>query len=101
MTDKQVRDNNRKTWTNLRQYELSYRHGTDILPRTKYFQCESPSDAFDAFYRSLHKKTESTVVVYMTVDNPYSHKPEIVDVHELLTENPKYTGITVDNDQLY
>ena len=95
MTKNTTRDKNRKSWTNLRDYELSYRHGTDALPQTRYFQCENPEDAFDAFFRAYQGKSE-LVILHMTVDNPYSHEPEIVDVHEILTQNPKYAGIVVD-----
>jgi hypothetical protein len=100
MTDSKLRDRNRSSWTNLRHYELSYRHGNDALPQTRYFQCESPESAFDAFVEAFHGNTEDLVIVYMTVENPYSHIPEEVDVHEILTQNPKYTGILVDNAQL-
>ena len=96
MTDNKLRDRNRKTWTNLRHYELSYRHGNDALPQTRYFQCESADDAFEAFVRSFHGNTSNLVIVSMTVENPYSHAPEPVDVAPLLTQDPKYAGIMVD-----
>ena len=98
MTDNKLRDKNRKSWTKLRHYELSYRHGNDALPQTRYFQCESPEAAVDAFYESFHGNTSDLVIVYMTVDNPYSSVPETVDVSEILTQNPKYAGILVDNN---
>lgn len=100
MTDKQIRDKNRKAWTNLRHYELSYRHGNDALPQTRYFQCETPEEAFEAFFRSFHGKTSDLVIVCMTVENPYSHIPEAVDVHEILTKDSKYKGIVIDSDPL-
>tara|TARA_A100001037_G_scaffold63293_1_gene55356 strand:+ start:67231 stop:67536 length:306 start_codon:yes stop_codon:yes gene_type:complete len=98
MTDNKMRDRNRKSWTNLRHYELSYRHGNDAIPQTRYFQSESPEEAFDAFYKAFHGKTSDLVVVYMTVDNPYSSVPEIIDVRELLAQNSKYAEILVDNN---
>ena len=95
MTKNTTRDKNRKSWTNLRDYELSYRHGTDALPQTRYFQCETAEDAFEAFFRAYQGKSD-LVILRMTVANPYSHVPETVDVHEILTQNSKYAGIVVD-----
>ena len=100
MTDNKRRDRNRSSWTNLRHYELSYRHGNDALPQTRYFQCESPESAFDAFFAAFHGNTEDLVIVYMTVENPYSRESEEVDVHTILTQNPKYAEIKVDTTQL-
>ena len=95
MKNNTMRDKNRKSWTNLRDYELSYRHGSDALPQTRYFQCETAQDAFDAFFRAYQGKSD-LVILHMTVENPYSHMPEKVDVHEILAQNPKYAGIVVD-----
>ena len=100
MTDKRVRDKNRETWTNLRTYELSYRHGNDALPQTRYFQSESAEEAFSAFFRSFDGNTSDLVIINMTVENPYSSTHEAVNVHELLAQNPEYAGILVDNNQL-
>ena len=100
MTDKQIRDKNRKAWTNLRHYELSYRHGNDALPQTRYFQSESAKEAFNAFFRSFDGNTSDLVIINMTVENPYSHTPEAVNVRELLAQNSEYSEILVDNNQL-
>ena len=98
MTEKKARDRNRDTWTNLRQYELSYRHGNDTIPQTRYFQCETVEDAFNAFFKSFHGKTDGLAVVSMTVENPYTHTPELVDVQEILTNNHKYSDIGLTPD---
>ncbi len=100
MTDSKRRDRNRSSWTNLRHYELSYRHGNDALPQTRYFQCESSESALDAFFAAFHGNIEDLVIVYMTVENPYSREPEKVDVRAILTQNPEYAEIKVDNSQL-
>lgn len=100
MTDNKLRDRNRSSWTNLRYYELSYRHGNDAIPQTRYFQCETSEAAFDSFFEAFHGNTENLVIVYMKVENPYSHISEEVDVHEILTRNSKYEEIKVDNAQL-
>ena len=94
MTDKKVRDKNRRTWIRLKDYELSYRHNGDAGTQTRFFQCENPEDALDAFAESFHGNADDIQVCSLNVTNPYTNAQEKVDVDELFNTHT-FQGITL------
>ena len=94
MTDKKVRDKNRRTWIRLKDYELSYRHNGDAGTQSRFFQCENPEDAVDAFAESFHGNADDIQVCSLNVANSYTGTPEKVDIEELFNTH-SFQGITL------
>ena len=96
MTDKKVRDKNRRTWVRLKDYELSYRHNGDAVTQSRFFQCENPEDAVEAFAESFHGHADDIRVCKMLATNPYTNAQEKVDIDELFDQNG-FSGISLDS----
>ena len=94
MTDKKVRDKNRRTWVRLKDYELSYRHNGDVATQSRFFQCENPEDALDAFAESFHGNADDIQVCSLSVANPYTYAHDKVDIEELFSDH-SFQGITL------
>jgi len=94
MTEKKDRDKNRRTWIRLKDYELSYRHNGDAVTQSRFFQCENPEDALEAFAESFHGNADDIQVCTLNVANPYSNAQEKVDIEELFNSHA-FQGITL------
>ena len=95
MTDKKVRDKNRRTWVRLKDYELSYRHNGDAVTQSRFFQCENPEDAIEAFAESFHGNADDIRVCKLLATNPYTNAQDPVDINEMFNQR-QFDGIELD-----
>lgn len=94
MTDKKDRDKNRRTWIRLKDYELSYRHNGDAVTQSRFFQCEHPEDALEAFAESFHGNADDVQVCTLNVSNPYTNAQEGVNLDEMFNTH-SFNGISL------
>ena len=95
MTDKKDRDKNRRTWIRLKDYELSYRHNGDAVTQSRFFQCENPEDAIEAFAESFHGNADDIRVCKLLATNPYTNAQDPVDINEMFNQR-QFDGIELD-----